>query len=394
MKTYPVKHIRPDHPSMPKMLKSTNNQLVPVLKASMVTGFGEVASSKISFDQETGLTKAEFLLPHYFIGGDTLEINNADFEGYNKQVRVHTATETTILFDIDGGLYPEELNATIKVAPLGWSLLFENESQNIIILKPDNEMCEVLLRVDNSVSYSVTGSYPNYAKVQMVIDATSIDDYQLISEKKWISGLNGQAWDTGDQTLRPDIVGTKDFVYFNAPIFNNYDSGNAGITMTFCGGVFESEVPQDTFNFILVGGEFSSSLGTSTDTNSRLFKAYDSTYISLAGNYKRVAVETSASRGGEGTYPHSLFGSINVIKNSFDINMEKVRIMESNYIPRGYFPILVTPLCKAHEFIGLTLNVDGRDILILRGYCDTKTYPASKEGYYIAAGYDISPVEV
>nr|WP_323937938.1 hypothetical protein [Aeromonas caviae] len=344
---FPVKWYASQMQGAPSLGDITAGALTALLKAVLVTGFGNLTINALVWDAAEGAAKATFSGGHAYLQDSVIEVSGASPAAYNGEHRVKKVSSTEVWFELDGGNPGSAGSGTMsmKVAPLGWTLTHESGDGMVAIYRPTNvsESGNVSLRIDNTAFSGWTGaSYIAYlAKVQLVEDVVDINTYTLIYEHRW--PCTGRYSDK-----RWDLIGDSQLFYFlPAYAISNYQS-----LLMF--GYIKSVRPGDRYHAVLStypttgANETSRRWDQSTNTNwgyvyNNLLSFDDSNYRIMARPYHQLFgtvgwwLKGVFTRFGTGmTVPN---GS----DNGFYMSTDPIMVLESNNHLRGYLPGLVVP---------------------------------------------------
>lgn len=154
-------------------LSNTWGCMIDVLDACLINGYGTQTVSSLVI--QDGVAVATFAGSHKIKQFQWVEISGADEIALNAQFKVVGLTSTTIEFSVN--LPEQAATGTIecKIAPLGWSKVFEG-SQKGVYQAADVETNPYFLRVDNSRDPVYSNNFAKYAKVGFFETCTGIDD--------------------------------------------------------------------------------------------------------------------------------------------------------------------------------------------------------------------------
>lgn len=351
MAAYPVKWFSSDMQGAPSLGDDKDGALAALLKAVLVTGFGTLTISALSFDAANGWAVATFSGSHAYLQDSVVQVEGVSPAAYNGEHRVMQVSSNQVWFEIDGGdpgAAGSGAGMTMKVAPLGWTITHESADGKIFIVRPTNvsESGNVSLRIDNTAFSGWTNSstqYPWYlSKVTMVEDVVNLNSYTEIYDHRWPA--TGRYSDK-----RWDLIGDSQLFYF-IPAFGAY---NQQACYPF--GYIRSVRPGDRYHAIMdvyaalnpqIAGyawSWSYTGGTATSYGDTFGKFGDSSQRVIARPYHQLFGYITFSLRGL----FSLFGTgINVPNgpdNGFYVSTDPIMVMEAGNNLRGYIPGLVNP---------------------------------------------------
>ncbi|MFM4729336.1 hypothetical protein ACEUDQ_20320 [Aeromonas caviae] len=347
MMAFPVKWFASQMQGAPSLGDTTAGALTALLKAVLVTGFGNLTINALVWDAVEGAAKATFSGGHAYLQDSVIEVSGASPAAYNGEHRAKKVSSTEVWFELDGGNPGSAGSGTMsmKVAPLGWTLTHESGDGQVAIYRPTNvsESGNVSLRIDNTAFSGWTGgTYIAYlAKVQLVEDVVDINTYTLIYEHRW--PCTGRYSDK-----RWDLIGDGQLFYF-LPAYAAY---NYQALLMF--GYIKSVRPSDRYHAVLstypttganeTGRRWDQPGGVNwANIYNSLLSFDDSTHRIMARPYHQLFgtvgwwLKGVFSRFGTGmTVPN---GS----DNGFYMSTDPIMVMETNNHLRGFLPGLVVP---------------------------------------------------
>ncbi len=346
---FPVKWYASQMQGAPSLGDTTAGALTALLKAVLVTGFGNLTINALVWDAAEGAAKATFSGGHAYLQDSVIEVSGASPAAYNGEHRAKKVSSTEVWFELDGG-NPGSAGSGImsmKVAPLGWTLTHESGDGMVAIYRPTNvsESGNVSLRIDNTAFSGWTGTNSSgsasyFAKIAMVEDVVDIDTYTTIYEHCWpaTQRYSAKIW---------DLIGDSQLFYWFPAI------GNASFQSGFCFGYLKSVRPGDRYHAMLhtyttTNPAHSSLHMANKNTNNNIcataFTAFDdSSFRILARPFHQLFGVTSYWLKG-------LFGRFgaglsvpNAPDNSFYMSTDPIMVVESGNHLRGYMPGLIVP---------------------------------------------------
>ncbi|TNH91152.1 hypothetical protein CF139_05080 [Aeromonas hydrophila] len=344
---YPVKWYASQMQGAPSLGDTTDGALAALLKAVLVTGFGQLTITGLSWDATEGAAVATVQSGHKYLQDSVALIEGVSPAAYNGEHRIKKVDTTRVWFELDGG-NPGAAGSgaamTIKVAPLGWTLTHESADGKVAIYRPTDISASgnVSLRVDNSAFSGWFGAnYHAYlAKVAMVEDVVDINTYTTIYEHRWpaTKRFSDGRW---------DFIGDSQLFYF----IPAYAAGNAQFVYSF--GYIKSVRPGDRYHCIM--NHYPS---TNAEEQARWWDQPNSNYASWGNNFPTLS--NSAYRVLARPYTQ-LFGVVNwwniglftrigaglnvpnAPDNGFYLSTDPLMVLENGSHLRGYMPGLVAP---------------------------------------------------
>ncbi|MFM5576894.1 hypothetical protein ACET8O_20265 [Aeromonas veronii] len=347
MATYPVKFYASEMQGAPSLGDTTDGALTALLKAILVTGFGNLTINALSFDTAKGLAVATFTGGHSYQQDSVVQVDGVSPAAYNGEHRVILVSTTQVWFEIDGG-NPGAAGAgasmTMKVAPLGWTLTHESGDGKVAIYRPAdiNASGNVSLRIDNTAFSGWTGTTNGFfAKVAMVEDVVDINTYTTIVEARWPAT---KRYSNG----RWDFIGDSQLFYF----LPAYAAANFQFVYSF--GYIKSVRPGDRYHAVFnwfpttnasdATRVWTNGNGAGNTSYGNQYPLFDSsTYSCIARSYTQLF-------GTAAWWIKGLFGRFgaglavpNGPDNAFYMSTDPIMVLESNNHLRGYLPGLIVP---------------------------------------------------
>lgn len=355
----------------------TAGNLISLLKAILVTGFGNSVVSSLSYNSTTQLITAVVAAGHKYLQDSIINIAGANEAGYNGEFRVVSVTSTTVVLACDNGV-PSSSSATgtlsISYPSLGWAIEFEDAPNNLIIFKRvDPASTPIRLRIDNSAwtNYNINASC--LAKVQMVEDVADINTFTTVLDRRWpASGYQATANDyllVGDSLLfyfmpRYGVDQKKGFYYFG-----DINSIRAGDKYHCILSYYHRPVYSDSSGYNWGGSNnaYSSDGACFQNSNHKTF----------ARSYHQIFGAVSAYYWGYRTYFGEGLTFPNPADNGFYVSVDKIPVMDDKGL-RGFMPGLAVPyqLVTAYDMkvVSNLPNLPNSKILFAtthRSYTDT-----------------------
>ncbi|HGY5246579.1 TPA: hypothetical protein ACNU2W_002805 [Aeromonas salmonicida subsp. pectinolytica] len=391
---FPVKWFASQMQGAPSLGDTTAGALTALLKAVLVTGFGNLTINALVWDAAEGAAKATFSGGHAYLKDSVIEVSGASPAAYNGEHRAKKVSSTEVWFELDGGNPGSAGSGTMsmKVAALGWTLTHESDDGQVAIYRPTNvsESGNVSLRIDNTAFSGWTGAANAYlAKVAMVEDVVDINTFTNIYEHRWpATGRYGdKSW---------DLIGDPQMFYF-LPVY-----GAANYPHIYHFGYLKSVRPGDRYHAVL--GHYPSLLTTETarnwaqgagSTNSSYGNSFPNFDIS---NYRKMARGYSQLFGTADYWLKGIFSRFgtgmnvpNGPDNGFYMSTDPIMLFETGTNLRGFMPGLIVPYStilgwSRKNFADLPA-VPGKIVrFILAGYAESQT-PA---GQVTLMGFDLT----
>ncbi|MFM4860143.1 hypothetical protein [Aeromonas media] len=348
---YPVKWFSSDMQGAPGLGDTTDGALTALLKAVLVTGFGQLTITSLSWDATEGAAVATVQSGHKHLQDSVVLIEGVSPAAYNGEHRVKKVDTTRVWFELDGG-NPGTAGSgaamTIKVAPLGWSLTHESGDGKVAIYRPADISASgnVSLRIDNSSFSGWTGtngsSNAYLAKVQMVEDVVDINTFTTIYEHRWPATQRYS-------TLKVwDLVGDSQLFYWLPTI------GSSNYQTFYCFGYIKSVRPGDRYHAVLVHYTSTNAADGNINWATREWSSPHNLGSSLGTfdttTYRAIARPYHQLFGSTSWWIKGLFGRFgngmsvpNGADNGFYMSTDPAMVMEGATHLRGYLPGLITP---------------------------------------------------
>lgn len=164
-------------------LNSEWGSLLEVLKSCLITGFNEQVIGSISTDNNVAtvaLSTGHGFLPHQVVA-----LTNAGV--FSGEHRLMGVTANTVSFNTD--VVGTHHGGTIKTASCGWTEKFTGDKKAIFEPK-DKIKNPFLLRVDNSIPDGYDATWAKFARVTLLENANSIDDFVGFAKAPQTNGDN------------------------------------------------------------------------------------------------------------------------------------------------------------------------------------------------------------
>ncbi len=391
---YPVKWFASEMQGAPNLGDTTEGALTALLKAILVTGFGQLSITNLSWDAAESAAVATVQSGHKYLQDSVVLIEGVSPAAYNGEHRVKKVDTTRVWFELDGG-NPGSAGSgaamTMKVAPLGWTLTHESGDGKVAIYRPTDISASgnVSLRIDNTAWSGWTGSNAWLAKVALVEDVVDINTYTLIYEHRWPAT---KRYSDG----RWDLIGDPQLFYF----LPAYATANYQFVYSF--GYIRSVRPGDRYHAFLNfypglsgadatrGWQQGAGLGNTSYGNA--FPAFDNTFNQiLARAYTQLFGQT-------GVWMKGIFARFgiglnipNAPDNGFYMSTDPIILLETGGHLRGYLPGLIVPYGSPSAWdrknFGNMPALPGRIVRFIRvGYAESQ----ATGGQVTLMGFDIT----
>ncbi|WP_156961937.1 hypothetical protein [Cobetia amphilecti] len=263
MADFPVKWFSSDMGGSPNG-SDEPGELIELLKACLMTGFNVTPVNALTYDSGANEARAELGAGHGFLKHQVISISGADQAGFNGEFRITDVGTTWVAFSPDSNPGSESASGDlieIKAAPIGgWEVVAEDADRNRIVLASTNERSNGLcLHVqndnwnesvhDNARYYYRTSNPQPGARVKIVSNVVSVDDYELSETARWPIG-----WSNSSEGREWSLIGDDRLFYLTT----RHAWGNGRSTM--CYGEFDSNIAGDAFGTVIVGTNYSSSI--------------------------------------------------------------------------------------------------------------------------------------
>lgn len=343
---FPVKWFASQMQGAPSLGDTTAGALTALLKAVLVTGFGNLTINALVWDAAEGAAKATFSGGHAYLKDSVIEVSGASPAAYNGEHRMKKVSSTEVWFELDGGNPGSAGSGTMsmKVAPLGWTLTHESGDGQVAIYRPTNvsESGNVSLRIDNTAFSGWTGAANAYlAKVAMVEDVVDINTFTTIYEHRWPA--TGRYSDK-----RWDLIGDPQLFYF-LPAY-----GASNYQHFYLFGYLKSVRPGDRYHAVIA--HYPSLLATETARNwAQGAGASNSNYGNQFLNfdvslYRKMARPYSQLFGSADWWLKGIFSRFgtgmntpNGPDNGFYMSTDPIMLFETGSNLRGFMPGLIVP---------------------------------------------------
>lgn len=327
--------------------------LIALLKAILVTGFGNMALASASYDSAASTITLTTATTHAYLVDQIIEVSGANESGFNGEFRVVSVTSNKLVLALDNGT-PAAATATgtltIKIPSLGWAVEFEDAANYKVIFKRTNaSSTPVRLLVDNSAWSGWNGNNGYIAKVIMVEDATDINTYTTIQEYRW---------PCSHSYALPEwqAVGDGMMLYF-LPRYSAYANNYPAARGCFAFGDINSIRPGDKYHCLLAGHNEAGSWATGSYPYAIPYFVHfsNSNHKALARSYHQLAGSVSALWKGYNTYFGEAMSFPNPADNGFYVSTDPIPVYD-NMSYRGTLPGVVVPYATTLSFDGANLK--------------------------------------
>ena len=346
--TFPVKWYASNMQGAPSLGDTTAGALTALLKAVLVTGFGNLTINALVWDATEGAAKATFSGGHAYLQDSVIEVTGVSPGGYNGEHRIKKVSSTEVWFELDAGnpgMAGSGAAMTMKVAPLGWTLTHESGDGMVAIYRPTNvsESGNVSLRIDNTAFTGWVGTayFAHLAKVAMVEDVVDINTYTTIYEHRWpaTGRYSDKRWDfIGDSQLFYFLPAYAAASYQHVYSFGYIKSVRPGDRYHAVFNFYPSTDANDpTRRWITAPGPSAASWGN-------YFVTFDnSTYRVIARPYSQLFGTTTWWLKGLFARFGTGMNTPNGPDNAFYMSTDPIMVFENGNHLRGYMPGLIVP---------------------------------------------------
>ena len=223
-KNIKVKYITSDLINSPT-LKNEFGSLNALLKIVLTEGFNQKKVESYLYDSSSKTATINLPLNHGFTVNTVIEIEGATESVFNGQFRVKTSEGVRITFELESTEGLSEASTaseiTIKVAPLGYTIPYENEEEGVICFKNKSLKSPAILK---SIDKLPPNGYNNsWAKFSRVVIGQSID-----SSGEFINNLKVPYWNSYPEAEKTGnkiqgAVGIHGYTKWDYAIHNDYN---------------------------------------------------------------------------------------------------------------------------------------------------------------------------
>lgn len=156
-------------------LKNVYGSLNNLLKNVLINGFNIKTILSITYFKNTEEAIIKLPLNHGYTYNQVIQLEGVTPSSYNNQYRILEVTSETLKIKVSGvpeGI-PEVTGATVKIAPLGYSIIYENESEGVICFKNNSIKSPAILKVIDKIPPN--GYLTTWAKYARVVMGQEID---------------------------------------------------------------------------------------------------------------------------------------------------------------------------------------------------------------------------
>jgi len=339
---YPVKWYTEAMQGAPTPTDSQHGQLTNLLKKVLITGFGLLAVDSLTYDSGTGEVTGTISAGHSYLKDSIILIEGADQTEYNGEQRVTWTSATQ--FRYVPAVVPAQTAATgtlsAKVAPIGWEVLFEDETGEVMILgSTDPDASNIKMRIDNTAfsGWHDGTTQKRLAAVAMVEEVVSLTEYTEVYEYYWPATQNygSKHWELiGDSRI---------FYYFTRYGLKNRLSG-------YVFGDINSVRPGDQYGCVM-NRYITNSTDSSYEWDNTSTEYITTSLLAHGTTGERILARPHHQLfGTTGWYTSGLYSRFgtgiplpNAADNGYYLGIDPVPVQESDATLRGYLPGLITP---------------------------------------------------
>lgn len=378
--SYPVKWFSSEMEGAPNMGQAVAvNQLIPVLKAFLVTGFGLKTADSMTYDPVTQQALITISSGHKYLVDSVVTVSGANEAGYPGEHRVTwvSATQLKVEMPTTPTVNTATGAITVKVAPLGWQVLAEDAANNRIIFASSDPAANGLaLLLDNGAwtdngawnSGQTSGQYGIRAKVSVVSNVVDINTYTVeVATSPWPAShkyADSTWYAIGDSRLFHFLPKFMAWNWRGWFTFGEGVSNRAGDKyMTILTTLYNwgSATNESSWSGNATGyGKYSDVMRTDTISNKYLARAHHQLPGSIGFRMVGSSLSTKMSMG-------LLFP--NPSDNGFYVQSEPPMIFAGESDFRGYMPGVRNPLASNVGMDKAILksmpNIPGRALLCL-----------------------------
>lgn len=388
--SYPVKWFSSEMEGAPNMGQAVAvNQLIPVLKAFLVTGFGLKTADSMTYDPVTQQALITISSGHKYLVDSVVTVSGANEAGYPGEHRVTWVSATQLKVEMPTAPTVNTATGTItvKVAPLGWQVLAEDAATNrIIFASTDPAANGLALCVDNGAwtdngawnSGQTSGVYGIRAKCSVVKNVVDINTYTTeIAQLPWPASHRYAAstwYAIGDQCLFYFLPKYSSWGQRVAMLFGegvSFRAGDKFMTMLTHIATWGSTNGDSQWNSTIGGDGRYNSVFKLTTTNQKIM-ARD--YHQLPGTigWRLVGLSHQTRMGAGSSYP-------NPSDNGIYVQSDPPLVFAKESDIRGYMPGLRNMLNGVSALDGSVLknlpNLPGKSLLCI--LCAYEEMPSS-----------------
>lgn len=153
--------------------------LVKLLKAVLVDGYSSQEVSNMTFDSVNKLLTVVVPDPNVYEPNNILEISGHSEEKMNRQYRVVKISSNSVTLSCDTDLSPvSHQPCSIKVASMGWSLVYDNiESSGTACFKNNSDRMDCVLKVIDAKPMHYGDNWARFARVYVGTKVNMAGDF-------------------------------------------------------------------------------------------------------------------------------------------------------------------------------------------------------------------------
>ncbi|MFM5241213.1 hypothetical protein [Aeromonas rivipollensis] len=392
---FPVKWYSNAMQGAPSLGDTSAGALAALLKACLITGFGNLTVSSLAWDAALGCAVATIDSGHSYLTDSVIAISGATPTAYNGEHRVKQVNATKVWFELDGGNPGSSATGTIsiKIPGLGWTLLAESaDGQTMIIRSPESvDQYPVCYHIDNTAFSGWTSGTLNYhfAKISMVEDVQDLTTFTLINMQVWPATKRGSDG-------RWDLIGDSLLFYFSPA----YTARNGRPCLA--AGYINSVRPGDRYHAMIVAVQ--NNIGATLNINWTVPANYltNNAFNDFLGhglaNWRIIARPHSQLFGTVSWQTSGLFSRMgngfpvpNPADNGFYLAKEPTMVLENGNTLRGFLPGLINPYGDIPDYEQKTFSslplLAGKGVRFIRA-----SYGANINSTFLATlvGFDIT----
>ncbi|WP_432460792.1 hypothetical protein [Agarivorans sp. QJM3NY_25] len=202
MSNHPVKWFNSNFegaPTVDDTWDNINGNFVAMLKACLVTGFGDKLIANLTYDETSSEAVANFDNGHQYKLDSIIEIYDASDAAYNGEHRVTNVTTNEVRVKLNSGPAGAVTGASMKVASAGWSVFSESPDGKVVVFDTGSDYGNVMIRVANNDTEQYEGKnlFGNsstlclVAKISLVSNVSDYNNYDVETEAIWPASHTG-----------------------------------------------------------------------------------------------------------------------------------------------------------------------------------------------------------
>lgn len=172
------------------VLNNSFGSLKDLLKIVLTEGFNEKEVASIVFSQDKDLFIVRLPLNHGYSAQTVVTISGANESQFNKEFRLIEVSGTSAsIYISDKSITEATGDLVIKVAPLGYTIPYENEEEGVVCFKNKSLKSPAILKViDKLPPNGYSDTWAKYARV--VIGQSITDQGDFVDNLKSPSNVN------------------------------------------------------------------------------------------------------------------------------------------------------------------------------------------------------------